>query len=159
MRACVTKPFARDSYWSAHPRSANTRSLFVQDTSYPFHWSIVFPISSILPDMILPYLRHRQMAKNTTYNLRMSRRYWIGRPDNWTVSSRMPSNIQLLAKSYGPSHQTLTNNAPYNRIYIYTHENIGVVVSSDLCITEQLREFLDDKICIKLPMTAMSVLK
>ena len=122
VRACVTKPFARDSYWSAHPRSANTRSLFVQDTSYPFHWSIVFPISSILPDMILPYLRHRQMAKNTTYNLRMSRRYWIGRPDNWTVSSRMPSNIQLLAKSYGPSHQTLTNNAPYNRIYIYTRE-------------------------------------
>ena len=90
MRACVTKPFARDSYWSAHPRSANTRSLFVQDTSYPFHWSIVFPISSILPDMILPYLRHRQMAKN--------------------------------AKSYGPSHQTLTNDAPYNRIYIHTRE-------------------------------------
>ena len=107
--------------------------------------------------MILPYLRHRQMAKNTTYNVRMSRRYWsIGRPDNWTLSSRMPSNIQLLAKRYGPSHQTLTNDAPtLITVYIYTHENIGVVVSSDLCITEQLREFLDDQMGIKRPMSVL----
>ena len=68
----------------------------------------------------------------------------------------MPSNIQLLAKRYGPSHQTLTNDAPtLITVYIYTHENRGVVVSSDLCITEQLREFLDDQMGIKRPMSVL----
>ena len=76
--------------------------------------------------MILPYLRHRQMAKN--------------------------------AKSYGPSHQTLTNDAPYNRIYIHTREYRSCCIIR-LVYNRTTQEFLDDKMCIKLPMTAMSVLK
>ena len=72
--------------------------------------------------------------------------------DNW---QRMLSDVQLLAKRYGSSHQTLSNDAS-TLITVYNiYTDIGIVVSSDLCITEQLGELLDDQMGIKRPTSVL----
>ena len=63
-----------------------------------------------------------------------------------TLSSRMSSDVQLLAKRYGSSHQTLSSDvSTLITVYIHIYTNIGIVVSSDLCIIEQVGELLDDQ--------------